>query len=142
MDANREITRTFDQVVNGQVITITEDAFIPLYNRSKHSFNLKLFQYIEKFDLETSIRFNVRGKYWFFDFNDNSRDDDNEYVLEANSIKDVLDKTIVNYSLSKTFYDRYQLQVGINNLFNFQDEIVLPSNPGRTFYTQLNINLF
>lgn len=142
LDANREITRTFDQVVNGQVITITEDAFIPLYNRSKHSFNLKLFQYIEKFDLETSIRFNVRGKYWFFDFNDNSRDDDNEYVLEANSIKDVLDKTIVNYSLSKTFYDRYQLQVGINNLFNFQDEIVLPSNSGRTFYTQLNINLF
>jgi outer membrane receptor for ferrienterochelin and colicins len=142
LDAQREITRTFDRVVDGVLVTVSEDTYIPLFNRSRHSFNLKLFQYVERFDLETSLRFNVRGKYWFTDFNENGRDETNEYVLVANTIDDVLNKTIVNYTLSKTFYERYQLQVGINNLFNFQDELVLPSNPGRTFFTQLNIKLY
>lgn len=142
LDAKREITREFDRVVDGEVVSLSEKEFIPLYNRSKHSFNLKLFQLIERYDIETSLRFNIRGKYWFFDFNENNRDDDNEYVLEANSFKELMEKTIVNYSLAKTFAYRYKLQIGINNLFDFRNETLLPSNPGRIFYTQLNIKLY
>jgi len=142
LDAQREITRTFDQVIGGQVVSVSEQDYIPLFNRSRHSFNLKLFQYIERYDIETSLRFNVRGKYWFTDFNNNNRDEDNEYVLVANNLSELVEKTIVNYSLSKIFAERYQLRVGINNLFDFRDEVVLPSNPGRIFYTQLNIQLF
>jgi len=142
LDAHREITRTFDQVIDGRVVSVSEQDYIPLFNRSRHSFNLKLFQYIERYDVETSLRFNVRGKYWFTDFNNNNRDEDNEYVLVADNLSELVEKTIVNYSLSKIFAERYQLRVGINNLFDFRDEVVLPSNPGRIFYTQLNIQLF
>ncbi len=139
LDARRQITRSFDRVENGVVVTKTEDICIPLYNRSKHTFNAKLYQYFEKSGIETGLRFMLRGKYWFFDYNDNGIDEESEYVLNDDN---PLQNTIVNYSISKTFAERYKVQFGINNLFDFQDEIVLPSNPGRTFYTQININLF
>ncbi|MBO6794555.1 MAG: TonB-dependent receptor [Balneolaceae bacterium] len=139
LDARRQITRTFDRVENGVVVTKTEQVYIPLYNRSKHTFNAKLYQYFEKSGIETGLRFMLRGKYWFFDYNDNGIDEESEYVLNDDN---PFQNTIVNYSISKTFAERYKVQFGINNLFDFQDEIVLPSNPGRTFYTQININIF
>lgn len=139
LDARRQITRTFDRVENGVVVTKSEDVYIPLYNRSKHTFNAKVYQYFEGSGIETGLRFMLRGKYWFFDFNDNGIDEESEYVLND---KNPFKNTIVNYSISKTFAERFKVQFGINNLFDFQDEIVLPSNPGRTFFTQININLF
>lgn len=139
LDARRQITRTFDRVENGEVVTKSVKEFIPLYNRSKHTFNAKVYQYFDDLGLETGLRVMLRGKYWFFDFNDNGIDEESEYVLND---KNPFKNAIVNYSISKTFAERYKLQLGINNLFDFQDEIVLPSNPGRTFYTQININLF
>ncbi len=139
LDARRQITRTFDRVENGVVVTKSERVYIPLYNRSKHTFNAKVYQFFEGSGIETGLRFMLRGKYWFFDFNDNGIDEESEYVLND---KNPFENTIVNYSISKTFAERYKVQFGINNIFDFQDEIVLPSNPGRTFYTQININLF
>jgi outer membrane receptor for ferrienterochelin and colicins len=142
LDAKKKITRSFDQVIDGELITFVKDDYIPLYNRSKHSFNIKLYHHFKRLNIESTLRFKVRSKYWFFDTNDNDRDESNEYVLKANSFNDIINNTIVNYSLSKNFKDKYQFQIGINNLFNYRNEVVLPSNPGRSFYSQLNIKLF
>lgn len=141
LDARKEITRTFDSVENGQVVRKTVKEFIPLYNRSRHSGNLKLNYVLPEWNVSTSLRFSVRGKFWFYDYNENNRVDENEYALEAHSLKDFWKKTLVNYSVEKKLYDQFNLQLGIHNLFNYRNEVILPSNPGRTFYLRLNIQI-
>lgn len=133
LDAQREITRQFDDVQNGQVVSVTKKEFIPLFNRSKHTANFKLFYAFKKIGLDTSLRVRYRGKYWFSDNNVNNIPDDNEYAENH---------TMVNTSIAKQLGKRFNLRVGINNLKNYQNEILLPSNPGTTFYTQLNINIY
>lgn len=133
LDARRQITQTFDDVVDGEVVTISEQKYVALFNRSKDTWNLKLFYLLNPWDLETSIRIQYRGKYGFADFNSNRLIDNNEYA-EAH--------TMVNATIAKTFAKRFKLQIGANNITNYQHSIYLPSNPGITFYTQLNVNLY
>ena len=133
LDAQREITFEQDDVQNGQVVTVTKKEYIPLFNRSKHTANFKLFYAFEKIGLDASLRIRHRGKYWFSDNNVNNSPDENEYAE---------DHTMVNTSIAKQLGKRFKLRVGINNLNNYQNEILLPSNPGTTFYTQLNINIY
>ncbi|RNC83839.1 MAG: TonB-dependent receptor [Balneola sp.] len=133
LDARRKITRTFDDVVNGEVVTITEQEYVSMFNRSKHTWNFKTFYRIQPWDVETSLRLRYRGEYGFADFNSNQLLDDNEYA-EAHAI--------VNATIAKTFKDRYELMVGANNLLDYNHPLYLPSDPGTTFFVQLNINLY
>ncbi len=133
LDAQREITRTFDDVIDGEVVSLTVTKFVPMFNRSKHTWNAKAFYVYEPWDLEASARIQYRGEYGFADFNSNQLLDDSEYA-ESHSI--------INTSIGKTFFEKFTLMVGVNNLANYQSELYLPSNPGRTFYTQININLY
>ncbi len=133
LDARREITRTFDRVVNGQVISVSETLYVPMFNRSEHTGNFKIFYLLEESGLEASFRVQYRGKFGFADFNSNQVIDPNEYA-EAH--------TILNVSLAKTFFDRYRLLAGIDNLTNYTNALYLPSNPGTTFYAQLTVNLY
>lgn len=133
LDAQREITRQFDDVQNGQVVSVTKKEFIPLFNRSKHTANAKLFYIIDEIGLDASVRVSYRGKYWFNDNNVNNKADANEFA-ESHSI--------INASIGKMLGKTFRLQVGANNIGNYTNEILLPSNPGITFYTQLNINIY
>jgi outer membrane receptor for ferrienterochelin and colicins len=142
LDAQRQITRTFDDVVDGKVVSVTKNEYIPMYNRSRHSGNLKFFYILNRIGLEASLRLQYRGRYWFSDSNNNLRADENEYALNTSTLSGMWDKTIINASVAKTFYDRFRLQVGMNNINDYTNEAFLPSNPGMTFYTQLNINIY
>ncbi len=133
LDARRKITETSDQVVNGQVITVSEQKYVQLFNRSKHTWNFKTFYRIQPLDIETSLRIQYRGKYGFADFNSNQIVDETEFA-EAHAI--------VNATISKSFKDRVELLIGANNLLNYTDMIYLPSNPGITLFAQININLY
>lgn len=133
LDAQRQITFEQDDVQNGQVVTVTRKEYIPLFNRSKHTANFKLFYAFKKIGLDASLRIQHRGKYWFSDNNVNNSPDQNEYAENH---------TMVNTSIAKRFEERFKLRLGINNLTNYQNEILLPSNPGTTFYIQLNINIY
>ncbi len=133
LDAQREITRQFDDVVNGQVVSVTKTEYVSLFNRSKHTSNLKVFYTLEKLGLDVNLRIRYRGKYGFADINSNQIIDDGEYAESH---------TIINTSIAKEFKNRFRLQFGVNNISNYQNEQFLPSNPGITFYTQLNIKLY
>ncbi len=133
LDARRQITREFDKVENGVVISLSEKDYVPMFNRSKHTANLKVYYTLQRLGLDASIRLQHRGKYGFADLNANNKIDGNEYA-EAH--------TIINTSLAKTFLEHFKLQVGVNNITNYQHAQFLPSNPGITFYTQLNIKLY
>lgn len=141
LDARQEFKIQFDDVENGQVVSKTKTEYGIIPNRSKHTGNFKVFYLIEKLDLETSFRASFRGKYGV-DFNGNEQVDAGEYVLEANNAEEAFDKTIMNFSIAKTFFDRFRWMVGINNLTGYQNAEFLPSQPGTTFYTQININLY
>ena len=140
LDARRKFEVPYDVVENGRVISKTRTEYGTLPNRSKHTGNLKFFYAFENLGIESSLRATFRGKFGI-DFNGNERIDANEYVYTADNLEEAFDKTILDFSLAKTFYNRVRLMVGIDNITDFTDARYLPSNPGRTFYTQLNIKL-
>lgn len=133
LDSQQRIERVFDDVVNGTIVSVTELDWVPLFNRSKHTGNVRVFYNIDHYGLETSVRAQFRGRFGFADFNSNNEIDGNEWA-ERN--------TIINASVAKNFSSRYRLQFGVNNITNYQNAQFLPSNPGMTFYTQLNIKLY
>lgn len=151
LDARRQITREFDEVVDGRVVTQTRKEYIPMFNRSRHSWNAKLFYTFDRLGIDSNLRFLYRGRYWFGDSNNNNKPDEGEYGLDPNEITSTtffgsmeshLKKTTINASLSKLFAGKYRLQLGVDNLLNFQSPRFAPANPGRTFYAQFNIQLY
>ncbi|WP_428235964.1 TonB-dependent receptor [Gracilimonas sp.] len=151
LDARREITREVDKIVDGRVVTTVRKEYIPMFNRSRHTWNAKLFYTFERLGVDANLRFLYRGRYWFSDSNNNNQPDDGEYALDPNGIQNrtllgsaesYMRKVIVNASLAKTFGERYRLQVGADNILNFQSPRFMPSNPGRTFYAQFKIQLY
>ena len=99
----------------------------------------------------SNLRFLYRGRYWFGDSNNNNTPDEGEYDLDPKDISSStflgtaeshLKKTTINASLSKLLAGKYRVQVGVENLLNFQSPRFMPSNPGRTFYAQINIQLY
>ena len=133
LDAKRELTKEVDKVVDGQVVTVQETSYTEMFNRSKHTGNLKIFYTVKPLGLDASIRMQYRGQYGFADLNVNDKIDSNEYADGY---------LLVNTSVAKTFRERFRFQLGINNITNYQNIQFLPSNPGITFYTQLNIKLY
>lgn len=151
LDARRQITREFDEVVDGRVVTKTRKDYIPMFNRSKHTWNAKLFYTFGRLGIDSNLRFLYRGRYWFGDSNNNNTPDEGEYGLDPKDISSStflgtaeshLKKTTINASLSKLLAGKYRVQVGVENLLNFQSPRFMPSNPGRTFYAQINIQLY
>lgn len=133
LDARRLIQREHDDVVNGEVVTVTESEYIPILNRSKHSGNAKIYYTHNKLGLESSLRLRYNGRYWFTDSYQRNQQ------IDANEWSDPY--LLVNASVAKRFLKRFRLQLGINNLTDYQSPAFLPSNPGITFYTQLNVQL-
>lgn len=133
LDARQLITREFDEVKDGVVISHRKKEYVPMFNRSRHSANLKIYYTLESLGIDLSMRLQHRGRYGFADLNANDIIDSNEYA-EAH--------TIINTSAAKYFGSRVKLQVGVDNITNYSNYRFLPSNPGITFYTQLNIKLY
>ncbi len=141
LDARIQYEDVFDVVENGVIVSTSETRYGLLPGRSKHTGNIKVFYSLDRLGLFATLRAIHRSKFGI-DFNGNKRVDEGEYVNEANTFGEALEKTIVNFSISKTFSNRYTLQLGVNNLTNFTDPMYQPHYPGRTFYTQLNIKLY
>ncbi|WP_138431486.1 TonB-dependent receptor [Fodinibius saliphilus] len=134
LDARRKIeqSRTV-QDDNGEVIEKNVVSYKPMFNRSKHSANLKIFYRWETLDINANIRGNWHGKYGLIDINGNNFVDGDEY-----SDSFIIWKT----AISKTFNNRFTLQLGIDNLFGFTRPGNLSYLPGRKFYGKLSLQLY
>lgn len=141
LDARIKYVDVFDIVENGVLISTSETRYGLLPGRSRHTGNIKVFYSLDRLGLDATLRAIHRSKFGI-DFNGNKRVDEGEYVNEAHTFREAIEKTIINASVSKTFSNRYTLQLGVNNLTNFTDPMYQPHYPGRTFYTQLNIKLY
>ncbi len=111
---------------------LTKKEYGGLFDRSKHSFNVKIFYENEKYDFSTYLRIIYRGKYGWADKNNNQiLDIASEYAPGY---------ALVNFSFQKQFKKKYSLQFGLDNLTNKKLPMYVPSLNGITAYIGCTIN--
>ena len=163
LDARRRIVSEKNvQDENGEVIQITEERFEPMFNRSAHSANMRLY-YSSTRGWEASIKGSFRGRYGVLDLNTNGYVDAGEYEAASSvwdfSVAKTLFLTEGSSSSApadagryggiservgasarqrglKPFIREIRLRAGIDNVFDFTD-IHQPYYAGRLWYIQL-----
>jgi outer membrane receptor for ferrienterochelin and colicins len=131
-----------DRLERGEVFRRNPETFVTvrvqpseyegLFNRSRHSGNVKLFYENTKHNLTASIRGIYRSRYGFADYNGNSiADVDNEFVQGYMTW---------NISVSKVFKKHFRLQTGMDNVFGFTNKIQIPNLAGRLIWVSLGVN--
>lgn len=138
-----------DAIANGEVfgrdpetletVRLSQEDYFGLENRSRHTLNFKAFYEIPEWDANANLRVVYRSRFGLTDRNGNDLLDelDNSFVNGY---------ALVNLSFGKTFYKHYQIQLGANNLLNFQGNNPLAAqdneqliNPGIQAFARLNI---
>lgn len=130
LDAKRKIER--DRTVQneqGEVVQRTDVSFKPMFNRSRHSGNVKLF-YESGNGWGANIRGSLRGRYGLFDSNGNEFVNDGEFVSGY---------TVWNAAVSKELFGSMTLQAGVDNLSDYTN-INQPYLAGRLWYGQITLN--
>jgi outer membrane receptor for ferrienterochelin and colicins len=111
---------------------LTKSDYFGLFNRSKHTANVKFFYTIPKLKTDISLRVIYRSKFGLTDTN-------------SNQILDIYDDFVNEYymahvSLTKSFKDKFVLQVGAINLFDFTNPQQISNIPGRQVFGKLQFN--
>ncbi len=103
-----------------------------LFNRSAHSANMKLYFESKNKDWSATVRTIYKGRFGFADRNANViLDADNEYVKGY---------FVTNMSVSKTFKQKYTVQLGCDNVLNYTDALYIPTMPGRLVWAKVNFS--
>jgi outer membrane receptor for ferrienterochelin and colicins len=118
--------------------------YFGLYNRSRHMGNIKLFYDHKPSGWEGSLRVIYRGKYGIGNIRGNIQ---GEVIppsdTNSNSILDVYDDfvegyALVNLSAAKTIKSSLRFQVGVDNLFDYTEPVLIPNLPGRLYYASIS----
>ena len=115
-----------------QTIKINKSDYFGLYNRSKHTANLKFAYTIPKIKTDINLRVFYRSKYGIFDTNGNQ-------ILDKYDTF-VADYFTTNLSASKYITDLFLIQVGANNLFDYTDPSHIPNLAGRQLFARIQYN--
>ncbi|GAB3634581.1 TonB-dependent receptor [Hymenobacter arcticus] len=104
-----------------------------LFNRSRHTWNAKVFYDNQAHGLTASVRAIYRGRYGFADANANAiLDADTEYVSGY---------LLLNVAASKTLGPWLSLQAGVDNLTGYTNPAYISTLAGRLLYASLAIEL-
>ena len=103
-----------------------------MYNRSKHTANVKIAYTIPRIKTDVNLRVFYRSKYGMFDTNGNQ-------ILDKYDTF-VSDYFITNLSISKNITDKLMLQAGANNLFDFTDPNQISNLAGRQLFARIQYN--
>jgi outer membrane receptor for ferrienterochelin and colicins len=127
-----EIYRRDAQTLETQRVALAD--YGGLFQRSRHSYNLKLGFALPKKGFSTTLRAIYRGRYGFADTNANAiLDHDSEYV-----------KGYFTLHLSATKYfwhERIRIQAGADNLLNYRQSTQMPNLFGRLYWLSLQFSL-
>lgn len=115
-----------------QTIKISKSDYFGLFNRSKHTANIKFLYTIEKFKTDINLRIFYRSKYGLFDTNGNQ-------ILDKydNFVNDYF---LTNLSISKHIQDKITLQAGANNLLDFTNPDEIGNLSGRQLFARIQYN--
>lgn len=114
------------------VIEINKTDYFGLFNRSKHTANMKFAYTFPTIKTDINLRVFYRSKYGLFDTNGNQVLD--KYDTFVNGY------VLTNLSLSKYIADKIMLQAGANNLFDYTDPGQIPNLAGRQLFTRIQYN--
>ena len=111
---------------------LKQSDYFGLFNRSRHTANFKYFVKIPAWNLNHNFRATYRSKYGLFDTNsnailDNYDDFANEYV-------------IFDTSFTKKIKEKFEIQIGIDNILNFTDPQNATNFAGRLTYCKVQYN--
>ncbi len=121
-----------------ETVRLDRSGYFGLENRSRHAFNVKLFGEIPKWKANANLRAVYRGRFGITDRNGNGLLD----VLDDSFVQGY---TLVNLSFGKRLFEHYSVQIGANNVFNFQGNNPLAAqdgevliNPGTEIFAKIN----
>jgi outer membrane receptor for ferrienterochelin and colicins len=120
-------------------IRLQRSDYFGLYNRSRHTANIKIFYSHPVNKWEGSLRFIYRGKFGIGDIRGGDQPPSD---INSNAILDRYDNFVpgyllVNISVAKTIPMGLRFQVGIDNLFNYKNATYIPNIPGRLMYASI-----
>ena len=115
-----------------QTIQIKKSDYFGLYNRSKHTANIKFSYTIPKIRTDINLRVFYRSKYGMFDTNGNQ-------ILDKYD-KFISDYFITNLSVRKFITEKFLLQAGANNLLDFTDPSQISNLSGRQLFARIQYN--
>lgn len=115
-----------------ETVRVTKKEYGGLFDRSKHSFTVKIYYENTKHAFSTYLRVIYRGKYGWKDINGNQiLDIPSEYAKGY---------ALMNFSFTKSFKNKYHVMVGIDNMLNTKRPINVPAMNGITAVVGLTIN--
>lgn len=128
--ARIEAGELFKRNAQNRTVRVTEADYGGLFNRSRHSGNIKATWISAQKDWNVSLRGIYRGAFGFGDINGNLiLDDDREYASGMFNL---------NLRVSKQLSKGIEAELGAFNILE-QVTIYQPNNPGRTFFAGLRI---
>lgn len=115
-----------------QTVQISKSDYFGLYNRSKHTANIKFSYTIPKIKTDIYLRVFYRSKYGMFDTNGNQ-------ILDKYDTF-VSDYFLANFSVSKNIGENFMLQAGANNLLDYTDPSQISNLSGRQLFARIQYN--
>lgn len=115
-----------------QTIKINKSDYFGLYNRSKHTANIKIAYTIPKIKTDVNLRVFYRSRYGLYDTNGNQILDKHDTFVN--------DYFTANLSISKYITDKVLFQAGANNLLNYTDPSQIPNLSGRQIFARIQYN--
>ncbi len=112
-----------------QTIQINKKDYFGMFNRSKHTANIKLAYTIPGIKTDVNLRVFYRSKYGMFDTNGNQ-------ILDKYD-KFISDYCITNLAITKNIANQFMLQAGANNLLNYTDPSQISNLAGRQFFARI-----
>jgi outer membrane receptor for ferrienterochelin and colicins len=112
---------------------VTKDEYKGLYNRSRHNANLRLQYNNISYNGSAFITAKYRGSYGYSGLNgfqngsgvyDDDRETVNGFVL-------------LNTTVSKRFGEKWETQLGVENMLNYTNKLLMPNIFGRTYFINL-----
>ncbi|WP_249684928.1 TonB-dependent receptor plug domain-containing protein [Flavobacterium sp. CYK-55] len=103
--------------------------YFGLYNRSKHTANIKVNYLISAIKTSVNARVFYRSKYGIYDSNSNGILDQYDDFVKG--------YFVTNLTLSKDFKHQISAQAGLINLFDYTDPNNIPNLPGRQFFAKI-----
>lgn len=131
-----------------QTQRLTQSEYFGLYNRSRHTGNIKVIYKSRSTGWEGSVRIIYRGKFGIGgDVQGNiqgqiipSSDRNNNTVLDVYD-SFVPGYPVVNLSIAKTI-QQTRFQLGVDNLFDYTNPVFIPNLPGRLIYGSVSFSVF
>ena len=118
--------------ITSQSFELKLSDYFGLFNRSKHTANFKYFVKIPKWNLNQNFRATYRSKYGLFDTNNNAiLDNYDDFAKEY---------VIFDTSITKKIIEKFEIQIGIDNVLNFTDTQNASNYAGRLTYCKVQYN--